>query len=161
VDGQEERCIPWDPIPHEYNRASDLGITNFGEVGVETVDGVVCIVHSSSPADGPERDTTRRDHRWRIFFEGTRAFRLRPVIFGEWPEALPITLPPKSWSISGNRRVALWEIASSVYVAQSIDPGDRDEARHYVLLNHDMAYEVVAFGYRVEDLGEYQRPLRS
>jgi len=154
VKEQEERCIPWDPIPHEYNRLSDLSITNFGEVGVERTEGVACILHSSGPDAAP-----RRRHRWRIFFEATRAFRLRPVVFGEWPEALPITLPPKSWSSSVNRRVALWEITSSVYVAQSIDPGDRDEARHYVLMNHDMAYEVIAFGYCVEDLGEYQSPI--
>ena len=155
METQAEQYIPWDPSPHEYNRASDVSISNFGEYGVETTDGVACIVHSFLPDAA-----SRRRHRWRIFFRGTRAFRLRPIVFGEWPEALPITMPPKSWSISGNRRVALWEITSSVYVAQSVDPGDRDEAHHYVLVNHDMAYEVIAFDYRVEDLGEYQRPIR-
>jgi len=148
VNVHEERCIPWDPIPHEYNRLSDLSITEFGEVSVETMDGVACIIHSFPPGEN-----SQRDHRWKIFFPGTLAFRLRPVVFGAWPQALPLTQPPKSWSSSGKGYIALWEIAPSVYVAQSVDPGTRDRAHHYVLQNHDTVYEVIAFGYKVEDLG--------
>ncbi len=155
MDEQVEHCVQWDPIPHEYNRLSDLGITNFGEVGVEEMDGVACIVHSSPPADGSERDTTRRDHRWRIFF-APLAYRLRPI--AQWPEALPTIWPPMSWSISGQRHVALWEVVASNYLAQSVDPTMRDDAHHYVLVNHDMAYEVIALYFTVEDLGEYHTP---
>jgi hypothetical protein len=162
VEEQAEQCIPWDPIPHEYNRASDVSISNFGEYGVETTDGVACIVRSFLPEDSPDV-AFRRYHRWRIFFPEPRAFRLRPlndVIFGKWPEGLPITRPPASWSASGKRRVALWEITSSDYKELYVDPDDRDDEHHYVLLNHDMAYEVIALGYGVEDLGEYQQPIR-
>lgn len=150
----EERCIPWDPIPREYNRLSDLFITNFGEVEVETMDGVACVIESFLPDD-----PSQRDYRGRIFFPGTLAFRLRPVVFGAWPEALPLTQPPKSWFISGKGYIALWEIAPSVYVAQSVDPPMRDRAHHYVLQNHDTAYEVIASGYKVEDLGAYDSDL--
>jgi len=158
VNVHEERCIPWDPIPREYNRWSDLAVTNFGEVGVETTDGVACIILSFLPGED-----FQHDHRWRIFFPQVLAYRLRPVVFGGWPEALPLTQPPKSWSSSGKGFIALWEIAPSVYVAQSVDPHMRDRAHHYVLVNHDMAYEVIALAasYRVEDLGEYERPIRQ
>lgn len=145
----DEQCIRWDPIPHAYNRLSDLSIIGFEEVHTETTDGVAYLIRSFRPDD-----ESRRHHRWRIFFPMPWAHRLRPVVFDGWREALPLTLPPLSWSISGNRRVALWELTSSVYLAQSVDRDDREDARHYVLMNHDMAYEVIALGYRVDDLGE-------
>lgn len=153
MEAPAEYCIPWDPIPHEYSRLSDVGITHFAEYSVETTEGVACVVNSSLPADAPDPASERR-HRWRISFPEPRAYRLNPV--GEWPEALPFTWPPTLWSTSGKRHAAFWEIASSRYVAQSVDPDPdtRAEVHHYVLMNHDMAYEVIALGYRVEDLGE-------
>lgn len=147
MEEQNELCIQWDPIPHEYNRLSHLGVTSFGEVGDETTEGVACIISSSLPDD-----VSRRRRSWRIFFPMPWAYRLRPI--GDWKEALPITWPPASWSVSGNSRVALWELTSSTYLAQSADQDDRRDARHYVLMNHDMAYEVIALAYRVDDLGE-------
>lgn len=150
----EECCIPWDPIPREYNRLSELSVTDFGEVIIDTMDGVACILHSFPPGED-----FQRDHRWRVFFPQILAYRHRPIVFGAWPEALPLTQPPKSWSISGKGYVALWEITPSVYVAQSVQPTRRNAVHHYVLMNHDMAYEVIALSYRVEDLGVYDSDL--
>lgn len=145
MDEQAERCIPWDPIPHAYSHAPGLGITQFGEVRDGTPDGIAFHISAHLPGE-----TAQRGHRWRLFFAAL-AYRLNPV--GWWPEALPLTMPPMSWSVSGKERVAFWEITSSRYLAQSVDPSMRDGAHHYVILYHDTAYEVIALYYTVDDLG--------
>jgi hypothetical protein len=139
-----EHAIPWDPIPHEYNRLSDLSVSTLSALPTPTGDGIAVTV--SCPPIG-DWDT---EYEWRLYFANCYAYRDRGE--GFWPDALPLTWPPERWAVHGGH-VALWEVVESQFIREAVAPESRDHAHHYVLMTHDVAFEVVAEGAHVEDLG--------
>jgi hypothetical protein len=138
------RAIPWDPIPHEYNQLSDLAVYM---LSTPPKDGIVVTV-SSFPLG--EVDTK---YEWRLSFPDYFAYRERGE--GYWPDALPLTWPPergKGWAVDGGM-VALWEVVDPQFIRETVSPFSRDTVHHYVLMSHDVAFEIVAHSWRVEDLG--------
>lgn len=139
-------CIPWDPIPHEYNRLSDLVVGDLAETNYAGAGAVALTINAFLPDQwhGPW-------HEWRLYLLDASAYLVHGV--GHWTEALPVTRPPNGWAVDGGH-VAMWEVTASLLIAQTIAPHSREGVHHYVLMNHDIAYEFIAHRYAVEELGE-------
>ena len=140
---QQEEAVPWDPIPHEFNRLSDLDVSDLRELRWPPEDGVSIIVSS------PPLESLNEEHQWRLVF---RVAAYMSHGYDTWAGALPLTWPAQRWAVDG-WQVAMWEVANSLLIRQTVDYIQRDRFHHYVVMAHDIAYEFVASEYRVEDLG--------
>jgi hypothetical protein len=139
-----ERAIPWDPIPHEYNRLSDVDVSTLSTLPPPTGDGIAVTVWSSPIGEW------ETEYEWRLSFPHCYAYRVRGV--GEWPGALPLTRLKAYWVVNEGH-VAFWQVVWSQFIRETVQPGLRWGVHRYVLMSHAVAYEFIADSLRVEDLG--------
>jgi hypothetical protein len=145
-----EFCIPWNPIPEEFN--SDGGVSVFHldeDYGEDRKSGEYLTIGFASyvgPFDG-----TGKGGAWRIDFTGCMGYRRRVT---GYQGSIPLARPHEGFP-------ALWEIAWSHYLIESGVWGGSGlyheqswgTVHHYVIVSafHDV-YEVLARGWRTTQL---------